>query len=128
MFSFARLIYIDTVHALWLVLIYSLGILQMPPFVNHKGKDVNSDWLAGQWDERSILGHAQINKGRMKDDEPEIDTAQTQKRFGGRLALQEKIQKTFTDSILNNYMAKILKNFLGIFKNSMHHNNGSCRL
>ena len=34
----------------------------MPPFVNHKGKDVNSDWLAGQWDERSVLGHAQIDK------------------------------------------------------------------
>ena len=34
------------------------GILRIPPFVNHKGKDVNSDWLADQWDERSVLGHA----------------------------------------------------------------------
>ena len=24
------------------------GILRIPPFVNHKGKDVNSDWLADQ--------------------------------------------------------------------------------
>ena len=49
------------------------GILRIPPFVNHKGKDVNSDSLAGQWDERSVLGHARINKGRMKGDDPEID-------------------------------------------------------
>ena len=34
------------------------GILRIPPFVNHKGKDINSDWLADQWDERSGLGHA----------------------------------------------------------------------
>ena len=33
-------------------------------------------------------------------DGPEIDTAQTPKRFVGRLALPEKIRKTFTDSIL----------------------------
>ena len=58
-----------------------------PPIVNHKGKDVSSDWLAGQWEERSVLGHAQINKGRMKGDDPEIDTAQTPKRFEGRPAL-----------------------------------------
>ena len=25
-----------------------------PPIVNHKGKDLNSDWPADQWDERSI--------------------------------------------------------------------------
>ena len=67
--------------------------------MNHKGKDVNSDWLPGQWDEQSVLGHAQISKGRMKGVDPEIDTAQTPKRFHGRLALQEKIQKNFTDSI-----------------------------
>ena len=67
------------------------GILRIPPFVNDKGNDVNSDWLADQWDERSVLGHARINKGRMKGDEPEIDTAQTQKRFDQHLALQEKI-------------------------------------
>ena len=77
-------------------------ILRIPPFVNHKGNDVNSDWLADQWDERSVLGHAQFHKGRMKGDDPEIDTAQTPKRFDRRLALLEKIQKTFTDSIPNN--------------------------
>ena len=27
------------------------GILRIPPFVNDKGKEVNSDWLADQWDE-----------------------------------------------------------------------------
>ena len=37
----------------------------------------------------------------MKGDEPEIDVAQTLKRFNGRLGLPEKIQKTFIDSILN---------------------------
>ena len=66
-----------------------------------KGKDVNSDWLADQWDERSVLGHARVNKGRMRGDDPKIDTAQTAKRFDRRLALQEKIQKTYTDSIPN---------------------------
>ena len=40
----------------------------------------------------NVLGHAQINKGRIEGDEPEIDTAQTPKCFDGRLALQEKIQ------------------------------------
>ena len=37
----------------------------------------------------------------MKGDDPEIDTAQTPKRLKGRLALLEKIRKTFTDSIPN---------------------------
>ena len=69
--------------------------------VNHKGKDVNSDWLADQWEERSILEHVQYRKGRMKGDDPEIDTAQTPKRLDGRLALVEKIRKTFTQSIPN---------------------------
>ena len=73
------------------------------PFVNDKGKDVNSDWLAYQLDERSVLGHARVNKGRMKGDDPQIDTAQTPKRFDWRLALQGKIQKTFVDSIPNKY-------------------------
>ena len=78
------------------------GILRIPPFVNHKGNDVNSDWLADQWDERSVLGHAQFHKGRRKGDDPEIDTAQTPKRFDRRLALLGKTRKTFTDSIPNN--------------------------
>ena len=69
--------------------------------MNHKRKDVNSDWLAGQWDERSVLGHARIRKGRTKGDDREIDTAQTSKRFDGNLALQEQIRKTFADSISN---------------------------
>ena len=82
------------------------GILRTSPFVNHKGKDVISDWLAGQWDERNVLGHAQINKRRIKGDDPDIATVQTLKRFDGRLALQEKIRKTFADSIPNNYWRK----------------------
>ena len=77
------------------------GILRIPPFVNDKGKDVNSDWLADQWDERSVLRHARVNKGRMKGDDPQIDTAQTPKCFDWRVALQGKIQKTFADSIPN---------------------------
>ena len=87
------------------------GILRIPPFVNHKGKDVNSDWLAGQWDERSVLGHARIDKRRMKGDDPEIDTAQTPKRFEGNLALQGKIRKTFADSIPNKKGKSVDKNF-----------------
>ena len=83
------------------------GILRTPPFVNDKGKDVNSDWLADQWDERSVLGHAQFHKGRIKGDDPEIDTAQTPKRFNGRLAPLEKIRKTFTDSIPNKHLLQI---------------------
>ena len=83
------------------------GILRIPPFVNHKGKDVNSDWLAGQWDERSVLGHARINKGRMKGDDPGIHNAQTPKRFDRNPAPQEKIRKTFADSIPNNTVFRI---------------------
>ena len=47
------------------------------------------------------FGHAQFHKGKMKGDGPEIDTAQTPKLLDGRLALLEKIRKTFTDSIPN---------------------------
>ena len=71
------------------------GILRISPFVHRKGKGVNSDWLAGQWDKQSVLGHAQINKGRMKGDDCQFDAAQTPKRFDGRPALQEKIRETF---------------------------------
>ena len=63
------------------------GTLRIPPFVNHKGKDVNSDWFADQSDERSVLGHAQLYKGSIKGDDPDIDAEQTTKRFDGRLAL-----------------------------------------
>ena len=86
----------------WKPLGQLFGILRIPPFVNDKGKDVNSDWLADQWDERSVLGHARVNKGRMRGDDLQIDTAQTPKRFDWRLALQGKIQKHFADSIPNN--------------------------
>ena len=89
------------------------GILRIPPFVNHKGKDVNSDRTADQWDEWSILGHAQINKGKMKGDDPEFDTVQTPKRFDRSLAIQEKIRKTFNDSIPNNAGHKFVR--------SLHH-------
>ena len=54
------------------------GILRFPPFVKDKGKDVNSDWFADQWDERSVLGHARVNKRRMKGDDPEIDLRKLQ--------------------------------------------------
>ena len=73
------------------------GILRNPPFVNNKGKDVNSDWFAEKWEERSVLRHAQIHKRRMQGDDPEMDTAQTPNRFGRQLALAEKIRKTFID-------------------------------
>ena len=54
--------------------------------MNHKGDEGNSDWLADQWDERSVLGHARVNKGRMKGDDPQIHTAQTPKCFDGLLS------------------------------------------
>ena len=54
-------------------------ILRIPPFVNHIGKDVNSDLFADQSDEQRVLGHAQFHKGRMKGDDPKIDTAQSPK-------------------------------------------------
>ena len=47
----------------------------------------------------------------MKGDDPQIDTAQTLKRFNGRLALQEKIQKTFADRIPNNYRLYFNKSY-----------------
>ena len=48
-----------------------------------------------------LWGMRKIHKRRMKGDDPEIDTAQTQKLFGGRLGLLEKNRKTFIDSIPN---------------------------
>ena len=42
----------------------------------------------------------------MKGDDPEIDTAQTPKRFDRCRALQERIGKSFTGSIPNNLKAK----------------------
>ena len=44
----------------------------------------------------------------MKGDDPKIDTAQTPKRWNGRLAPLEKIRKTFTDSIPNKEILKKL--------------------
>ena len=92
--------------ALFLLSVTLFGILRTPPLVNHKGNDVNSDRLADHWDERSVLGHAQLHKGSMKGDEPTIDAAQTPKRFDWRLALLGKIPKTFTDSIPNKTSEK----------------------
>ena len=62
---------------------------------------MKSDWLTDPWEEGSVSGHEQFHKGRMRCDDPEIDTAQIPKRFDGRLALLEKIRKTFNDSIPN---------------------------
>ena len=62
--------------------------------MNDKGKDANSDWLADQWDERSVLGHARVN-------------------FDWRLALQRKIQKTFADSTPNNFAERDNNRLLG---------------
>ena len=74
-------------------------ILQIPPFCKSQRKEVSSDWLADQKDKQSIFGHAQFHKRRMKGDDLAINTAQTPKCFDGCLALLEKIQKTFTDTI-----------------------------
>ena len=89
------------------------GILRIPPFVNHKGKDIKSDWFADQLDKRSVLGHAQFHEGRVKCDDPEINTAQTPKRLDGCLAVQEKIRMTFTDRIPKNILIFIVFTALG---------------
>ena len=47
------------------------------------------------------FGACAISHQMIKGDDPEIDTAPTPKCFDGRLALLEKIRKTFTDSIPN---------------------------
>ena len=65
-------------------------------------EDFKFDWHADQRDRRSVLGHAQFHKGRIKDDDPVVDTAQTPMRLDGRLALREKMRKTFTDNFPNN--------------------------
>ena len=41
---------------------HAQAILRIPPFVNDKGKDVNSDWLADQWDERRFWGMRELTK------------------------------------------------------------------
>ena len=73
-------------------------ILRTPFLAKHNRKDVNSDWLADQWDERKKLA----------DDDPAIATAQNPKHLDGGLALLGKIQKTITDSILNNNSVEML--------------------
>ena len=67
------------------------GILRIPPFAKHKGTDVNFDCLADEWEEGTVLGHAQIHKRKMKGDDPAIETALAAKCLDGRLALLEKI-------------------------------------
>ena len=48
----------------------------------------------------AFWGMRELTKERMKGDDPEIDTAQTPKRFDWRLALQGE-NPTFADSIPN---------------------------
>ena len=54
------------------------------PFVNHKGKEINSD---------RVTDHAQIHKGKMKEDDLEITISYNPKILDGGwgLALVEKI-------------------------------------
>ena len=47
--------------------------------LNHNGKDVNSDCLADQWDEREASLYMAMYIGKMKNDDPEIVTAPTPK-------------------------------------------------
>ena len=74
--------------------------MRTPPFVDNSAKDVNSDWLADQWDERSVLGHVRIHKRKMKEDDPANATAQNPKHLDGGIALLKKFRKTFTDSFM----------------------------
>ena len=72
---------------------YLFEILQTLPFVDHKGREVNSDRLPDQWDERCVLGLARIHREEIKADGPEITTAHNPKFFDGGPALQEQIWK-----------------------------------
>ena len=74
--------------------------------MNNKEKDLNSDWLADQWDERSVLRHARVNNGRMKGDDPQIDIAQTPKALRLASGSSGENPKTFADSIPNNFGIK----------------------
>ena len=49
-----------------------------------------------------------LHKGRMKGDDSGIDTSQTPKLLDRRLALVEKIRKTFTASIPNKSTKKYI--------------------
>ena len=61
------------------------------PYVNPNKKEVNSAWLSDERDERSVLGHTRIHKGKLKDDHPEIATAHNPKVLDESIALLEKI-------------------------------------
>ena len=81
------------------------GIWENPPnlrnthviWENHKGKDFDSQRLADQWP--SVLGHAQLHNRRTKGDDLEIHTPHSPQHIVRRLALQEKIWRTFLESI-----------------------------
>ena len=65
------------------------GILRTPPFVNHSGKDVNSDWLEVIW------RRVRIHRRKTKDDDPAISTAQNPKHLDGVLALSRENSEDF---------------------------------
>ena len=46
-----------------------------------------------------LKDEGQFHKGRMKGDDPSLDTVQTPKRFDVCLAFLEKVRKTFIDTI-----------------------------
>ena len=50
------------------------GIQRIPPFANHRGKDTTSDWLADHGKSEALRGIVLFHKGRMKGDDPKIDT------------------------------------------------------
>ena len=78
-----------------------------------QGKGINFDWLADQCDERRVLGHAQVRKGKMKGDDPEIATAPNPKHLDRGLAPPGKIWKTFTKIILiKNHLSPEIGLFL----------------
>ena len=61
------------------------------PFCKSKRKEVNSDWLAYQWDEHSVFGACANSQRKMKEDDPEFATAHDPKILYGGLAFVEKI-------------------------------------
>ena len=76
--------------------------------------------LADQWDERfgACANSQRKDERRTKGYDPEVDTAQTPKRLGGRLALLKKIRQTFIASIPNMIRPPLYKDpfiaFIGL--------------
>ena len=74
------------------------GVLRIPHFVNHKEKTLTLIGSLINRKSEALWGMRNFTSKRRRAN-PDIDTAQTPKRFDGCLALLKKIRKTVTDSL-----------------------------